>query len=411
MPSSDALRWAPTTEDELRAAADGGLLEETHYLDLKRDLKPGNSGNKELAKDIAAFCVDGGVIVIGVAENDGAPPSLHPIDTTGVAERIEQVARMRVDAPVQITSTAIASTVTPGAGYLVVRIPQSPRPPHMAENRYYARGDKTNITLSDPEVVRLHERASAARSDLLADADDVRRGLDVVDTSPLLIVLAEPVGGPPDLLTELAADEYYNRHLSSLMTAAHDEHVRGAPPSFAGSQSRSYVRRPNGVAATVGMYDGDRFTGTGRAAEVVFEESGRLTLVSERPVSWSNVDLDGEQRYLFEDMIVDHARLMSNLAACVGDHYGFTGTWRFAVVINGLQNARSAKAYRAHSMWGAEGYDMYTRDDYRRATQASTTELHTAPGLVVERLVGSLLRSVGSYREYAEHFRADAVTR
>lgn len=45
------------TEDELQRLALNGLLEETHWLDLKRELGSGNAANKDLAKDIAG-CVN-----------------------------------------------------------------------------------------------------------------------------------------------------------------------------------------------------------------------------------------------------------------------------------------------------------------------------------------------------------------
>jgi hypothetical protein len=69
--------WPPRTEEQLRSAARSGLLVEGHKLGLKRELKGGDSGNEEIAKDIAAFSLDGGAIIIGVDE-DTDPPSLHP---------------------------------------------------------------------------------------------------------------------------------------------------------------------------------------------------------------------------------------------------------------------------------------------------------------------------------------------
>ncbi|MFH8736814.1 hypothetical protein [Streptomyces sp. NPDC017964] len=50
--SSENPRWIPKNEDDLQAAIDGGLLEESHYLDLKE--APSSKGdNKELARDLA----------------------------------------------------------------------------------------------------------------------------------------------------------------------------------------------------------------------------------------------------------------------------------------------------------------------------------------------------------------------
>ena len=77
------MNWSPRTEAELQACADNGLLEETHWLDLKRELESGNSANKKLACDIAAFALDGGTILIGVDE-DTSPPSLWPVPLDGL---------------------------------------------------------------------------------------------------------------------------------------------------------------------------------------------------------------------------------------------------------------------------------------------------------------------------------------
>ena len=46
--------WPPRTEEQLSLAAANEILIESHTLDLKRELKGGESGNKEIAKDIAA---------------------------------------------------------------------------------------------------------------------------------------------------------------------------------------------------------------------------------------------------------------------------------------------------------------------------------------------------------------------
>ena len=46
---------------QLQDALDQGLLKEQHNLDFKGVLSPGKGANKELAKDLAQFAIDGGV--------------------------------------------------------------------------------------------------------------------------------------------------------------------------------------------------------------------------------------------------------------------------------------------------------------------------------------------------------------
>lgn len=87
------LSWSPRTELDLQSALANGLLEETHHLDLKRELAPGRSGSKSLAKDLAAFAIDGGMILVGVDEGEDTtrPPTLVPQLTDGLAERVDRL--------------------------------------------------------------------------------------------------------------------------------------------------------------------------------------------------------------------------------------------------------------------------------------------------------------------------------
>jgi hypothetical protein len=55
----------PADEGQLRSMVAQGLLDEGHTLELKREVPPGTAANKELAKDLAQFTIDGGVLAIG----------------------------------------------------------------------------------------------------------------------------------------------------------------------------------------------------------------------------------------------------------------------------------------------------------------------------------------------------------
>jgi hypothetical protein len=56
-------------------------------------LPAGTAANKELARDLGQFTIDGGVLIIGVDEGDETtPPSLTPMDLARLTKRIEEVA-------------------------------------------------------------------------------------------------------------------------------------------------------------------------------------------------------------------------------------------------------------------------------------------------------------------------------
>lgn len=70
MPSAylgpDKGRWTPATWEDVIAAAASGLLDETHWVDLKRELPTHKrTHNTELAQDLASLAVDSGLLVIG----------------------------------------------------------------------------------------------------------------------------------------------------------------------------------------------------------------------------------------------------------------------------------------------------------------------------------------------------------
>ncbi|MGW0006072.1 RNA-binding domain-containing protein [Nocardia grenadensis] len=396
--------WKPRTEAELLHAAENGLLEETHYLDLKLTLEPVKSANKKFAADIAAFALDGGVIVIGIDEGeDGATPRLEPTDLTGLPERVEAIAKTAVHEPVQITSTRIpAETSDPGYGYLVVHIPQSPRAPHMADGRFYGRGDKTNRVLSQEEVLRLHERRLHEHRDIISETHRAIEGLGARrGRNSILAVLAEPLGADENLLVPLAAAENWQHEIIQLLQSALQPSHRRYVPNFA--EAPGFGRRAGGVAVTTGMRDGQRWEGNDRAAEITFHENGSILLASERAVFTSRSQVQPprpDESVIFETLIIGHLDLLTRLVARVADKYGFTGSWRFGIVITGLNGTRS---YTLDAGWGPEG-PQYTAPTYERATTVSLLDLAANPRAVTETLVASLLRSIGSYPRWEQCF-------
>ncbi|MFZ1287573.1 MAG: hypothetical protein WAR57_11130 [Candidatus Phosphoribacter sp.] len=81
--SQEQPRWTPETESDITSAITQGLLEETHFLDLKRELGSGRAENRELARDLAQFAIDGGALLVGVEEVKGGAPRLAPVALDG----------------------------------------------------------------------------------------------------------------------------------------------------------------------------------------------------------------------------------------------------------------------------------------------------------------------------------------
>lgn len=267
----------------------------------------------------------------------------------------------------------------------------------MADGKYYSRGDKTNVVLSHEEVLRLHERLLLGRTDLVNDA---RAVLDSIPVEvPLLAVVAEPLGFRDDLLVDLTDDQdWENLALGLVQEAVVAEHNNFAPA--VGGGARGFSRRAEGVAVTTGMNESERFEGKNKAAEVIFHESGRLTLISERPaLMWA---LEGvnpprqPQKVLFEELIVGNTDLVVRLAASVSSWAKYAGSWRFAIAVQGLSGAGSWLL--AERSFGGHGGSGYTADDYVRGTERSLADITEDPSDVVRDLTMPLLRSVGTQR-------------
>ena len=76
----------PETWSDILAIVDA-QIEESASLDFK--LQPGS--NNSIAKDVAAMTVDGGVILIGIAENDSRAVEAPGVNLSQQADRLQQV--------------------------------------------------------------------------------------------------------------------------------------------------------------------------------------------------------------------------------------------------------------------------------------------------------------------------------
>ncbi|XVV32968.1 hypothetical protein ACQPXT_01165 (plasmid) [Streptomyces sp. CA-100214] len=134
-------------------------------------------------------------------------------------EKIEQVARTIPDPPLTILTEEISVAANDGTGYLVVHIPASPVAPHMVDNRYFGRGDKTKYQMGDAQVVALHAKRRSAEADTLLllqkqmKEDPLR---DVGDQSHLFLV-AQPTAGRRDMCLPITGAQNWNLRMATLI--------------------------------------------------------------------------------------------------------------------------------------------------------------------------------------------------
>lgn len=146
-----------STWPQLVEAAEGGLLEESGWCELKEmATRPGSSkkdANLEMARDLASLSVDGGILIYGVRDKDLA---VVGCDTTGLADRIAQVSATRIKPP--LSPAILPSLENPdddSLAVLIVQVPPSPLAPHMVDQSYWGRSSNGKRKLEDAEVRRL----------------------------------------------------------------------------------------------------------------------------------------------------------------------------------------------------------------------------------------------------------------
>lgn len=384
-------RLLPRSEHEIQTLLEGGLLTESHHFDLKRELKPGSAGNRSLAIDLASFAVDGGAILFGVDEKR---KSLHPIDLSGLKERVDNVARSSIDEPLYIQTFEIPSNNQPELGYLLVQIPLSPAAPHMVNGRYCGRGDTTNITLSNAEVTRLYAlRQERSRNILEVIDQDVDNDPtpDHLRAQAHLFIVGLPVPGHKELLHRAVGNTGWEEWLRRAI-------LGGPPCERVGRWSpdlESYVstsRRHEGYALhTYDMgADGQVRDDAeeGGLLELAIGEDGSLRLFCGRATAE-----EGQLgRVVFEELVVGLTKRVVLAAKVISDTSSHYGSWDFAIAITKLRGTRSYELSRHGSG------TRYSGEEYRNNTRASYAQLSDDPNRIVDELVGQFGR--GLRREF-----------
>ncbi len=151
--SKDPTRW---TLADIENIVRTGRSEDLHF-EIKSGLalSPGGQPTNELTKDISAFAnSDGGVIIYGVAEQDGAAVRFEPVaEPKASKDWLEQVIHSRIH-PIVDGLRIREFSHSSGTGRIVlVIIPQSFRGPHQAgDKRYYKRYESRAVPMEDYEI-------------------------------------------------------------------------------------------------------------------------------------------------------------------------------------------------------------------------------------------------------------------
>jgi hypothetical protein len=398
----------PADEDELRSMLGQGLLDEGHALELKRELPPGTAANKELARDLAQFTPDSGVLIIGVDEGDATtPPSLTPVDLAGLPERIELVAANRVDPPLHVRIQTIPAAGQPGKGYLLVIVPPTPTKIHMVDGRYWARGEKTRYALSDPEVQRYHQLVLKSQHDA-ADLLDVEERRDPAADAGLtahahLFGIAQPLGARPDLL---------ERVIGGSGPRGWHEFLHGQVRSGSAGRPLSPPWSPDlpGTGDPTRRAQGWSLRSAGMTAGRDVEASGPDPLLHRIDVEKNLLDLevneDGGLRlfcgrasdtlrgveYVIDGLVIGLTKRLILIAETVANSTDWLGSWDFGVAVTGLRGLTSLHLAQHGQEWLAA---PFSEDEFRETVRTTYERVVKDPDAIVSDLTGRLNRALG----------------
>jgi len=397
-------RWEPTVEHQILDAIETGDLRENRYLDVKREIGTGDGSRRETARDIASFAIGGGALLIGIEEEEGIFKP-YPVLLAGEAERIEQIATNRVDPPVFLTVREIPTDSDPQNGYIWVEIPPSPLAPHMVDAVYWGRIDRTKGRLTDAQVVRLHSRRESLEERIQALLDEeIRRDPVPVDEREEghLYLVAWPISARQDAgLTVLKQPDLQRMYaLVQSGEAELSNNSRGFSPGPT-SVTTQQLRAEGFALTTLGMETSGRLLeGTSKESSMVdieFREDGGIRVLMGRMTDTWN-----EGPTICDGLAVAYARRLVRWAIEYGDAFGYSGQWGFGLAASGLKGLSSHVFREGMMIRRASIYDV---DLYRSVTTATRQEMKAEPWTVAHRLVGKLLRGLGTETYYGVDLR------
>lgn len=388
--------------DDVVTAAAAGVLDETHWVELKEAVPPSSKpANLELARDLASLSVDGGVLVVGIADAKGAAGDVVGTDLVGLETRIAQVASGRISPPLPVTIDVIAKPTQSDLGVVLVTVPASEGAPHMVDGHYWGRDAHGKRVLSDDEVRRLmadRQIRSAGFTDRLRTAPSRLDPPNVGERGRLYLLL-EPASAASAPLSELLD----GKHVLEVVTPA----LRFRPtwhPSF--DSIGHGVPHPEGIAAASTVIDGT----DGEGEDFFF-----VLLADDGTVHVSAPAVRQYGRQPDAPYVVSPGQLLETMHGAVAvtghlatEHTGYQGAWRLGVMVTKL---RGLVPSQAHSQVGFQRFLPYPSEEYVVTAQSTTREIAEETSAVVERLAKGLLRGLGIDRRFLPYSEPAEIAR
>lgn len=360
--------WVPASAGEVEAAVAGAWLVETATFDAKREV----GRSKDVAIDVCAMTVDGGVLLYGVGEDeDGRLAVLSPLDLAGLSERVDQVVQTSISESPFIETWPLPLDGEEGRGYLAVVVPQSPRAPHQVtvggDLRFYGRGATGNRILAEGDIARLYERRRRweVDRDALLDGEVARSPYEPVETLGFMHAFVRPVtrdpgmlsragGGEPGSLLNLLSDGLaagggHTGYVPDVRQLA-DWRRRGAEGWMLDAGGEEGPAKPNRAVRAEIDNDGTAHLFCGRVADTL-HQSGRV---------------------IFETIAAGNLASVIAMAAAVYERAGYVGHVDLGVAIRGVEGALSDRLRVSGHVYAPL---RFNESEFRETARVSAAEL------------------------------------
>lgn len=381
--------WYPRTWPEVQALI--GQAVETSNLDFKRSI---SKHNDELAKDIAAMTLDGGVLLYGIDEHRQTTLAreVTPIQIAGVETRLQQVIGSHIRPVPDVATEFIASPDDPTTGVLVVLVPASLNAPHQAGGRYPCRRGTTTGFLEEAEVERLYRQRRSIQTAPVSAADLTETqfvavladiGAQGIGHMSLIVKPRSPEAGHP-------AGPWQATHLrEAVRLAAHEHRQRFNNITLVRCFNQLGTWEPNGVAGWAAG-KGGRVTSS-RSDAQQFGASLAYPARLSFQAQWGLHAVDANDRVMHVSAReIDVARELTAMLAIAGEYFStVTGAGLLAagLRLRGFEKSISQLGTETGRLTELPG----ALDGVTTAAETSPLELSSTPEAVAQRLIENWL--------------------
>jgi hypothetical protein len=396
MPGTRSFYVGPTrpavqidTWDDLVAAADVGVLQETQWVECKTAVPTGRKANLELARDLASLSVEGGLLVVGAIDKIEDSTGLVGVsDVDGLRDRIAQVAANAIKPPLNIVIDVVDDAGQPSKrSCVLITVHSSASAPHMVDEKYWGRSATGKRPLSDIEVRGLlseRARRSDGFKQYLIGMSDT---FDPIPRSKRqqghIYFCAKPTMTPATKVTDALASTPPKTWLRAALPDAANyarelaEIVEDEIPHPDGVMVASSRHRP---AETRESHNVQILPGDDGELRATSCEGTRTKQGVDGKIIYANYHLEFVHQLVLVAASVSHK------------HVGYRGEWEIGVHATGLAGRMSNFSV---SRYQYDDIPPYQTDSYTNVISSSTDEMLDGTPAVVQRLYGDFVRGLG----------------